>query len=171
VRELFRVCDDKDFPNETIPNLESENGVRLAFEVVDHTRTSVDMAQFSHEISGYKALQASKDPAGDFIGTTNLIRYSDSFPASVGVQHDIFGQKIDEAAHLTRTHRFEKSLEQIRTFPLRRFKARSQGLNVLSGAAQNLATFGFTLGDVSRYLRVVILKHFPHKKNGSLNRG
>src|SRR6478752_5810761 len=104
MRELFRVGDDEDFPNESIPNLESENGVELAFQIIDHARTSVDMPQSSHEIPGYKALQAPKDPAGDSIGPLNLIRYSDPFPAAIRVKHDIFGQKVDEPAHLTCAH-------------------------------------------------------------------
>src|SRR4051812_40012948 len=112
----------------------------FAIEIVHQARLSIYVGKPSCEFLWYEPPYAPQYAASHLVCSMHFIGDSKAFAAAIGMQHNVLGQQVDEAAHLAGPYRFKKPVEQILPASLRGRKPGPGANDSLLRSMQNLTT-------------------------------
>src|SRR5215471_3780473 len=169
-RKLVRIADDVNVSDLSSAGIHGEYAENLAIVMDDDAGLPVDLRKASDGILWHEFLSRLHKEARDVFRPMNRIRYGIRLPASIGVEHDIFGEKRKQSLHIAVRGRFDKLLQQPLLIVRRDIETRPVVHGVLLCAAEDLPAVHFTLFKNFGDFGVIVVKHFTKKKDGALDR-
>src|SRR5215831_17245718 len=92
-RKLVRIINDVNVSDPASAGIHGEYAESLALVMDDDAGLPVDLRKASDGILRHEFLRGLHKEARDVFRPINRIRHGIRLPASIGVQHDIFGEK------------------------------------------------------------------------------
>src|SRR5215472_3008977 len=99
-RKLVRIADDVDVSDPASAGIHSEYAENLAVVMDDDAGLPVNLRKASDGILRHEFFRGLHKEARYVLRPMNRIRHGHRLPASIGVQHDIFGEKRKQSLHI-----------------------------------------------------------------------
>src|SRR6266571_557610 len=168
-RQLLRVAHDVDAAHPPFNNVQGDDAVRAPLEIIDDAGQPVDLHQAPDAVLRHEFPGGAHDETRHVQRTVDRVRHRGRLATSVGVEHDVAGEKRQETLQVSARGGVEELLEHFLALLHGGAEARPVLRDVLARPPKDLPAVRFALMDHLRDLRVLVLENLPQKEHGALD--